>query len=297
VSTSVQERVFDGAADWTDRHLELFDPAQSDPPAPWAEVPLSELAILALMAWRRQGPAVDPRVRRWTSFIADVAARPRFAERPFRRPETLVSHLLIGTLLAHASGADLVGWRRRVETLLRSSNLAAPSLAPHRMLELRHAADLAGVEHDLGSYAQLYRATLLGSPINPIFASRSDAYLVTHVVFYMTDLGHRSPALLGVRERARVGRLADQLTGLYLCTNNWDLTAELLLTSWCLERPNAFHHPAWTMLEQAQDSDGSVPGYTWREPGTPGHGPTGDDRFTLRYHTTLVSALAATACG
>lgn len=296
MTSRLQDRIFDGAASWIDDNLERFDPGLSVSPSVWAEVPLSELAILSLVALRRHGTTGDVRTRRWTAFIADIAHSAAFCDRPFRRPDTLVSHLIIGAALAQVSGEQRIEWHRVAARILAASNLGAPSLPPHRMLELRHAADIAGVEHSLRSYTSLYRNTLLNSPINPIFMTRSEAYLVTHVVFYMTDLGHRSPHLLGQRERTRVSRLVDLLTGMYLCTKNWDLTAELLATSRLLDRPNAFWNAGWRLLEAAQDTDGSVPGYTWRDlkPANPGHKE--EENFSLRYHTTLVSALAATIC-
>jgi len=285
--------VLQGALAWLERHLDYFDPFKDGELSGLCEIPLAELGILTLAAVRCSEPVDGTAVSAFVDALEEAYRDPRYEERPFREPETLVSHLIVAAALVHAGRLDPSSYRKAVARLVGASTLTAPSLPPHRMMELRHALDLAGVEHPLPSYRALFLDTLPARRINPIFAAASEAYVVTHVLFYAADLGYRRPAGLTERDRIRLGRLVTQLLGMYIVARNWDLTAELILSARCLDTTTPFVDVGWECIAAAQRSDGAVPGPRNRpsddKPLTP------DEDVATCYHTTLVSSLAALA--
>ncbi|MFE6775307.1 DUF6895 family protein [Streptomyces sp. NPDC057702] len=327
-SSAMAERVADGALGWIDENLSYFDPFKDGELTGLCEIPLTELAILTYSAQRSARHVDAAVIARFLDFMEAAYRRPVYQERPFREPETLVSHLVVAAALAHGRRLDGASYQRVVERLVRASTVTAPSLPPHRMMELRHALDLSGVRHDLPSYPALYRGTMPARPVNPVYVTRAEVYVLTHVIFYAADLGHRPARGMSDGERGRLARLVDRLLGMCIAARDWDLTAELILSARCLRRPAFFEPWGWECLVATQRADGSVPGLRARlaqaeaaprdparagartrretpgeslgelngEPDTePGAGPDAEATVDSRYHTTLVSALAALA--
>ncbi|MGW5678416.1 DUF6895 family protein [Streptomyces sp. NPDC003860] len=190
-SPTVVEQVVEGALGWTGKNLSHFDPFKEGELTGLCEIPLSELAILTLSAQRSSWPVDTAVITQVLDFLENAHHHPVYRERPFREPEALVSHLIVAAALERGGRLDGHTHRSTVETLVEASTVTAPALPPHRTMELRHALDLMGVCHDLPSYATLYRSTMPARPMNPVYVSRAEAYVLTHVVFYATDLGCR----------------------------------------------------------------------------------------------------------
>jgi hypothetical protein len=175
-------------------------------------------------------------------------------------------------------------------------DLHNPSRAPNARLELRYVLDLGGFRHRLPAVGELYRRTILDSPLDIIYLSDLEAYAITHIVFYLTDFGGR-PASLTDEQMERAKETVEQLTALYLADGNWDLTAELLSCRRMLDLPpsdlTAF---GWRCLAEAQASSGMIPGPHYG-PGVAESMPDavrkGIYEFRSSYHTTLVTMLAA----
>ncbi|MFI6348649.1 DUF6895 family protein [Streptomyces sp. NPDC050560] len=151
-------------------------------------------------------------------------------------------------------------------------------LAAERRLGLPQHAD----------FATVFAHTALGSLPEPWTLDRHGAYGLTHDVFHLTDWG---------RDRTRMPPPLAAYLGMWLpCWLDawfeeelWDLAGELLAVAACL--PAARYDTAvWERLAAAQEPDGAVPEAS---PGTPAMRRMGGG-FLPRYHSTLVTAFAAT---
>ena len=292
-----KRRLLDGALTWIDRHLDYFDPFRDGQLTGLREIPLAELAILTLSATRSSERVEQLFVSKWLDLLQSTCANPAYQQRPFREPETLVSHAVVAAALELA-GRESPFHRESVERLVRVSTITAPALPPHRLMELRHALDLARVPHALPSYRALFLNSLPAHRVNPICLSTPETYILTHVIFYAADLGHRRPVGFNARDGDRLARLVEQLLGMNIVAGNWDLTGELILSAGCLRSGSPFVEEGWECIAGAQRSDGAVPGPrarptdettpAWSEPE-----PASD--VATCYHTTLVSCLAALA--
>jgi hypothetical protein len=297
VTDGEKRRLLDGALTWIDRHLAYFDPFKHGQLTGLREIPLAELAILILSATRSIEPVEERFVSRWLDLLQSTYENPTYQQRPFREPETLVSHAVVAAALESA-GREPSFHRESVERLVRVSTLTAPALPPHRLMELRHALDLARIRHALPSYRTLFLNSLPAHRVNPICLSTPETYIFTHVIFYAADLGHRRPMGFSARDRARIAKLVEQLLGMNIVSGNWDLTAELILSVGCLGSSSPFVEEGWECIGAAQRPDGAVPGPRAQARPTDEATsalPQPDSDVATCYHTTLVSCLAALA--
>lgn len=159
-------------------------------------------------------------------------------------------------------------------------------------VELRYAFELAGVATELRPMDELAARAAHRLPADVADCGDDDAYGLTHLVLYATDLG--ATPLPGVDP----GVLDDRTLGLlrrYLDAPDHDLSAELLLCAdvlGCGDAPVV--DEGWRRLTAAQHADGAVPS----PPFDPDFAETlfGAQyigyRFAMRYHTTLVTAIA-----
>jgi hypothetical protein len=294
-------RILDGALSWLAGNRSFFVPFRDGQLIGLTVIPLSELAILTLSLLRTEVKSVESSLIDQFLDVLEQAYDERvFRERPFREPESLVSYLMIKIALERGGRVSQNSQRAELVRLVRFSNLTASALPPHRTLELRHALDLAEVPHQMPSYRDLYLRTIAAKEINPIFLSRPEAYILTHVLFYIADLGHFPPRGITASDRSRLSILVNQLLGMSLVSRNWDLTAEFILSAFCLDTPVEFMDIGWEYLSSAQRSDGSVPGLRSQSMdegdsrlGSPLAVTGSTEYISACYHTTLVAALAS----
>lgn len=175
-------------------------------------------------------------------------------------------------LIAATTGLRL--WRLAREDHTRTLNV----LNAERRIGLPAHADF-GAELAL---------TGLGCCPEPWALDLRTAYGVTHDVFHVTDWGrapHRMPEPLPGYLRLWL----PAWTTSWQEERQWDLAGELLAVAACT--PGAPYDPAaWRVLAAAQRPDGAVP-----ETGDgPPEGAPPEEEFTGCYHSTLVTAFAAT---
>lgn len=194
--------------------------------------------------------------------------------------------------LRHAEVDDLLrtttrlrGWQVDREDHTRTLSV----LNAERRIGLRQHADFASV----------LALTGLGRQPEPWALDRKAVYGVTHDVFHVTDWGRdrrRMPPELAGYLRLWLPSWLEN----WLEEELWDLVGELLAVTACLPaslahlpaRPSAHpsaHPLAWQRLADAQAVDGSVP-----ELGAAPSSGNHRDGFLACYHSTLVTAFAAT---
>ena len=109
---------------------------------------------------------------------------------------------------------------------------------------------------------QLLADSMLGRPIDALGSTRLDIYAFTHAVMYASDFGGRRIAL--PRRPAAIAADADAALAYSLDTNDFDLTAEVLMTwpmlwlAWSAAAAFAF-----AILANVEDSVGFLPGVTF----------------------------------
>jgi hypothetical protein len=140
--------------------------------------------------------------------------------------------------------------------------------------------------HD--DFAAVLARTGLGLLPEPWALDRRAAYGVTHDVFHTADWG-RDPGRLPAPLAGYLRLWLPVWTRTWTEERLWDLVGEFLAVAACL--PGAPYDPeAWRRLAAARTRDGAVPEIG----GPPAPSATADEVFTACYHSTLVTAFAAT---
>jgi hypothetical protein len=170
-----------------------------------------------------------------------------------------VAHILLGRLGFPDPDVD----RLLAESLAMGGPDFGPERLPHRRLE---QAWLARLRNEAGPTrrleARLVADSMLGRPMDALGSTRLDVYAFTHAVMYATDLGGRRIAL--PRSRAAIAADADAALAFSLDANDFDLTAEVLLTwpmlglTWSPASTFAFR-----VLAGVEDDRGFLPGSTF----------------------------------
>lgn len=135
-----------------------------------------------------------------------------------------------------------------------------PERLPHRRLE---QAWLARMSDAFPAHVRLddriVAESMLGRPVDALGATRLDLYAFTHALMYASDLGNR--ALCGARPSAELAGDAEAALAYSLDADDFDLTAEILLTWPMLALPwSAPATFAFRVLCTTQDRLGFLPG-------------------------------------
>ncbi|MEU8887187.1 hypothetical protein [Streptomyces sp. NPDC048442] len=285
------------ALGWVEGALPRFDPAadgRARPGPPGSA--LLELVVVLRQLYHQDLPApLAARVGRCLDGAAEAFLRGGFRHRMLRAtPYFQYYAWLVACLLD--TGRLPAAERDALQHLVDRghADLHNPTHPPHGVLELRYVLDLAGVTHRLPDHRTLYEADVLAAPLDPLYVTEVEAYAVTHVVYYLSDMGLIPLHSLDEAQHADCVHAVDTLLDLYLCFGNWDLIAELLL---CRPTLGAEHTPrdqyALECLLLAQHADGSMPGPHF-DPRMHEALPAerrADYAFARSYHTTLVVAM------
>ena len=134
-----------------------------------------------------------------------------------------------------------------------------PERLPHRRLEQEWLARVWKVGEPHKRHAKLMADSMLGRPMDALGSTRFDIYAFTHAVIYASDLGGRPVAL--PRTRAAITADADAALAYSLDSNDFDLTAEVIMT-WPMLRLawSATATFAFGIIAQVEDSVGFLPG-------------------------------------
>lgn len=290
-----------GALQWLVANVDRFSPFDGGNEREDAEKHKAFIE-LALLVWRlRREPALaDNREQgRLLQFIAAVFAIERFRERLIRVDDLFVTYALLYAVLQEAGLVDDPHERRRMQRFVDNSTVQVSERSPHRVLEVRHVLDTAGLRHSLSSFDVLASRTVLAQPISLVRATEHDAYSITHDVFYLSDWGCAPVRGLSDAMLCRTASIVDELLGMYVYARHWDLVGELLLAAQFLDHASSdFYRSGRRALRDVQLEDGAVPGpaFDAAEADALEEEARRDYAFKECYHPTLVAALVGALC-
>lgn len=285
------ERLFARALHWSSHNVAYLDPADTELPALPKLKARTELALLSRL-WTRLRPQ-DEDLGPVTALVHKLWQDPDTPRPAETAPAKYRQFVLTYAALAPA-GVPTEFHRTPLAEIAPGGYLAPYGKSPYLRLEARYYAELAGLRHGFESYQDLYQASILGNLRSvPLPMDIEDAYKVTHTLFLMTDFASRDHGLTD-RERKRAFGIVDEMTDHFIEVEHWDLTAEMVLSQFCLgEDPTRTRSGAAgirTLLD-AQTPSGAIPGRyaAQRAP----ESATAVEFFRKSFHTTLVAAIAS----
>lgn len=237
--------------------------------------------------------SLDDRIREQVKVVANLLI-------PHARHKDVLAAICLDPGLAHDHAVAHAILSRLgfpdpdVDDLLSKSLTMGPNFGPerlpHRRLEQAWLARVWNVfEPPARGDSQLVANSMLGRPMDALGSTRLDIYAFTHAVMYASDLGGR--LIARSRPPAAIGADAEAALAYSLDSNDFDLTAEVIMTwpmlgfAWS---PAATF--ALSILADVEDRLGFLPGLTFDFPRY--QASAGDDRlrFALAtsYHTAYM---------
>lgn len=286
------ERVSAGAREWLGANAAYLNSPEALtllPVTPRVKA-LLQLALLCRY-WEKAAPG-DEAPAQALRVVEEAGRRPDFLPLMAGDPVNARPFQLVWAALAPPGGSG--EWRHgALEGLTAEGYLTPGRKPPYLHLGTRFYADLAGVGHRLGSYQELYAASVLaragGSPVEGL-----DVCEVTDTVFYLSDYGFGDRGLGLDRESwERAWDVVHRLTGHCVREGEWESAAKLVLAQYCLGL-DPLRTPSGVagvrMLARIQEPLGAIPGKSAsrRAPATASAG----EYFRWAYQATLVTALS-----
>jgi hypothetical protein len=283
-------RVTAGAVDWLARSLPFFDPFSPGARAsPHGKVKAAlELALLR-HCWARSS-AGDGRLKQADALVEALWRLPDFQHLVISQPQHTGAYELIYVALA-PEGIGVSLRDATIALLEKDGYLTSAGKSSYLSLETKFYADKAGLESEIESYPELIDQSILVRLPAEIPCSLQDTYTITHTSFYLSDFGAKRPDLAPDRVVAAAS-LAGRMLDHCVRQDLWDLTAELIITLFCLGG-DPLNTPAGLAaircLEQAQRPDGVIPGRSAAK--QPDASATPGEFFHKCYHTTIAVLL------
>ncbi len=222
---------------------------------------VSETAMLLLCVEPRCGDDVRIRERFETigALLAPLARHDDVIAAICRDPAQARDHAIGHVILSHLGYPD-PGVDALLERTVATSPDLGPERLPHRVLEqawLVRLGDIVGSPTRRTS--ALVADSILGRPMDTLASTRADISAFTQAVMYASDFGRRE--IVRPRSHAAIVADADAALAYSLDANDFDLTAEVLLTwpmlglAWSPAATFAF-----SILANLQDALGFLPG-------------------------------------
>jgi hypothetical protein len=277
-------------------YLASFDPNQPflrDPRLQFKAY--GELVVFVIQLLRSYFFRHDPRVDRLVRFVSRTAEQYDLAGLVRHEPSGLTILALMEEL-NHLVAGTRGSYYDQLVAMVKAGYTRTMERPPFRKLEVRYSLDRAQIPHDMEDVNVLFQRTAPGrAPLVP-FMTDTDMYTVTHVVMYLTDMGHRPASVLVPEAEDYLRWLVRVLLGVCVMDADLDLTGELLMCAGALDMGStATTRLAWRTLIQNQQDDGSIPGrhFSLGElTALPGDAHS-HYVFSRCYHTTLVCLGAA----
>lgn len=289
--------VLTNALDWVEAHLHEFNPflAQEDHGVDEVRVKaLYELAFTCATAYRMPSEHEQSRFESITNFIIQLVGRHLTPGDLIDNPSLLFSSITHQTLSKEANKESAISIEF-LQSIIDTNYITGMERLPFRKMELSYTLDQISICHALPPPEQFYRETLAANHPRLPSLNLTDAYAITHTIFYLTDMGHSIPPYLRSEELIELRWLCRTLAGIYLRTSNLDILGEFVI---CLHQlgdsPTLTLRTAWHRLISSQDPSGFVPGPAFsrsRQRALPDDEQAGYV-FLNCYHTTLVTIIA-----
>lgn len=228
----------------------------------------AELALVCSIAsTRRREGEIFQAHREFASYLWNESfSRDPVHEYLLDNPTGLPSLSLYASL--YRCGYDDASYRSRLAELLRQSCVSSEERTPASHLDFLHGLEVTGLKLDNASVERLglsakevYRRSLLAAHPNLYLLTTTDAYAITHTIFFTTDFGLVQPAYFSGKDREYFSAALPRLLDFYVRRENWDLTAEMLIALRVLGLESVpSYYDGWLLLLSSQNADGSFSG-------------------------------------
>jgi len=257
---NIGRQVVGGISDTAPTDTETDTKAEGIKGSLWEKI-VSETAMLLLCVEPIRG--LDERIGEQAAIIANVLAK-HARNTDVRAAICLDPGLARDHAVAHAILSRLGFPDPDVDALFSKSLAMGPNFGPerlpHRRLEQTWLSRVWNIgEPPSCDESPLLAESMLGRPLDVLGCTRFDIYAFTHAAMYASDLGSHQVA--GIRQQTDIVADAEAALAYSLDSNDFDLTAEVLMT-WPMLRLtwSPVARFAFGILAQEEERLGFLPG-------------------------------------
>lgn len=185
-----------------------------------------------------------------------------------------------------------------LQKMIDEDFIDAVERTPYSQMELSYYFKLGGFKHRLSDCSSIYKYSSAFHLPSPIHLRITDAYNLTHIIFYLSDFGQQPLAPILLERYNEIYQYIILILGLYTKKKDWDLVAELLIC--CNFLQCDYFHPliqlAGKSLGEIQNPQGFIPAksrLSEKQESNSEEVNLEKDTFRKNYHPTLVTFLAS----
>lgn len=179
-----------------------------------------------------------------------------------------------------------------LQTVLDRGFIGRAEISAWHKLDLKYYLNLIGLRHEFASDETLLGESTLTRLPALTHATTNDLYALTHIIFYFSDFGAKDIRSFLGQHFGSVREYSGLALSMCVAMQDWDLTAELLLSRICLGvQDDPLDREAARALCQYRQPAGFIPGRAWMHATLvseelPEHA---EQKFFDVYHPTLLT--------
>jgi hypothetical protein len=301
LSTRNQTDMLEGILYWLSANISEFDPASDNNlsnATPEAIKPdltrkaIVELGLALRLAQRspllKKNPEIEKLKKLW---VAILDSQNIFFD--IGRRLQLYPHSVVAYAVLKSFGINRDDLWEDLQIVLDRGYVDRVERSAWDKLDMKYYIEAAGLNHNFSSDEELYKECSLRRLPKLPFAQTHDLYGLTHLLFHFSDFGLIDLRNLMKDDYQIVQHYVDLSQSVCLIKQDWDLTAELLINQYCLNKrfTDVDRNAAHTLFK-AQQPGGFIPGRAWVKEKNE-KGITADQPYSFGdvYHPTLVSMI------
>jgi len=194
----------------------------------WVDKILAETALLGLITKRVEiyDFALQEKLQQLSAVVAPFVRSTSYLQKIMRNPQ-MVTVYGMGHIALTAAGHSDTYFDYVVKKAVGTRLYEASEKIPFRDLDTMWLLSLYDQDNYKVSFDKVAACSILNSNGNVFFFSRSDAYAVTHTIFYLTDFGR--VGLPFSVDTKKVGRMIDEIICWNVLSADLDLLGERLI--------------------------------------------------------------------
>lgn len=264
--------MLDGILHWLNANIEKFQipveaaPSNCGPEEITADIKrkaFSELGLAIRLAQRspflKQHPAMKKLQKSWV----DIIDSQNFFFDTRRRLQ-LYPHRVVAYSVLRSLGIENDAAKSDLQAVLDRGFMENAERNAWEKLDMKYYINACDLNHKFPSDEYLLKYSSLTNLPNLAYVQNLDLYGLTHLLFHFADFGEIGMKQFLKQDYQHVQDYTDLSLSMSVVKQDWDLTAELLINQYCLQKTfSGFDRHAAAILLKAQQPSGFIPGREW----------------------------------
>lgn len=267
-----QIQMLDGILHWLNANIEKFQipieaaPSTCGPEEITADIKrkaFSELGLAIRLAQRSPFLQQHPEMKKLQKSWVDIIDSQDFFFDTRRRLQ-LYPHRVVAYSVLRSLGIENDAAKSDLQAVLDRGFMENAERNAWEKLDMKYYIKACGLNHKFPSDEYLLKYSSLTNLPNLAYVQNLDLYGLTHLLFHFADFGDIDMKQFLQQDYQHIQDYTDLSLSMSVVKQDWDLTAELLINQYCLQKTfSEFDRHAAATLLKAQQTSGFIPGREW----------------------------------